>query len=258
MKLEDAKRALEPLINKKFNELFNDSQMKDIIRAKGRSGQLLELALGLQNSNTVLDFEDGELKTNKCDKYGNPKETMFITQISTIIDDLLSKKNFYDTHVYKKISNILYVPISKDGPPEDWMFLPYIHVNLEEEKYKELRKQLELDYYNICEQLKFHIEYSEDGFIHTSNGVFIQIRSKDFKPYNPIYLNNRIFRRDQIRFVEKDPDTYESVIYSLADFGSEEVRNDHNYLINYFKGNYGALPFMDFSNLLIKRDREEA
>lgn len=71
-----------------------------------------------------------------------------------------------------------------------------------------------------------------------------------FTTHNPIYLNNKIFRRDQIRFVEKDKDTYESVIYSLADFGSEEVRNDHNYLINYFKGNYGALPFIDFTNLL--------
>lgn len=189
MKLEDAKRALEPLINKKFNELFTDSQMKDIIRAKGRSGQLLELALGLQNSNTVLDFEDGELKANKCDKYGNPKETMFITQISTIIDDLLSKKNFYDTHVYKKISNILYVPICKDGPPTNWMFLQYIHVNLEESKFIDLRNQLEHDYYSICEQLKSHIENSVDGYIHTSNGKFIQIRSKDSKPYFPIYSN---------------------------------------------------------------------
>lgn len=71
-----------------------------------------------------------------------------------------------------------------------------------------------------------------------------------FTTHNPIYLNNRIFRRDQIRFVEKDKDTYESVIYSLADFGSEEVRNDHNFLINYFKGNYGALPFIDFKKLL--------
>ncbi len=189
MRLEDAKIALKPLINKRFSEIFTPSQMENIIRAKGRSGQLLELALGLQNTNTTLDFIDGELKTNKCDKEGNPQETMYITQISKIIDDLLLKKNFYDTHVYKKISNLLYVPISKDGPPEDWMFLPYIHVNLEEEKYKELRKQLELDYYNICEQLKFHIENSEDGFIHTSNGVFIQIRSKDFKPYTPIYSN---------------------------------------------------------------------
>ena len=71
-----------------------------------------------------------------------------------------------------------------------------------------------------------------------------------FTTHNPIYLNNKIFRRDQIRFVEKDTDSYESVIYSLADFGSEEVRNDHNFLINYFKGNYGALPFINFANLV--------
>jgi AAA15 family ATPase/GTPase len=78
-----------------------------------------------------------------------------------------------------------------------------------------------------------------------------------FTTHNPIYLNNKIFRRDQIRFVEKDTDSYESVIYSLADFGAEEVRNDHNYLINYFKGNYGALPFIDFSKLLNQNSSEE-
>ncbi|NDL67895.1 AAA family ATPase [Anaerotalea alkaliphila] len=77
-----------------------------------------------------------------------------------------------------------------------------------------------------------------------------------FTTHNPIYLNNKIFRRDQIRFVEKDTDSYESVIYSLADFGAEEVRNDHNYLINYFKGNYGALPFIDFSKLLNQNSSE--
>lgn len=94
MRLEDAKIALKPLINKRFREIFTPSQMENIIRAKGRSGQLLELALGLQNTNTTLDFIDGELKTNKCDKEGNPQETMYITQISKIIDDLLLKKIF--------------------------------------------------------------------------------------------------------------------------------------------------------------------
>lgn len=78
-----------------------------------------------------------------------------------------------------------------------------------------------------------------------------------FTTHNPIYLNYKIFRRDQIRFVEKDQDTYESVIYSLADFGSEEVRNDHNFLINYFKGNYGALPFIDFAKLIYVDNGEE-
>lgn len=78
-----------------------------------------------------------------------------------------------------------------------------------------------------------------------------------FTTHNPIYLNNKILRRDQIRFVEKDTDSYESVIYSLADFGAEEVRNDHNFLINYFKGNYGALPFINFSKLLNQNSSEE-
>jgi len=71
-----------------------------------------------------------------------------------------------------------------------------------------------------------------------------------FTTHNPIYLNNKMFRRDQILFIEKDPQNYESVLYTLADFGSEEVRNDHNFLLNYFKGNYGALPYVDFSKLI--------
>lgn len=71
-----------------------------------------------------------------------------------------------------------------------------------------------------------------------------------FTTHNPIYLNNKLFRRDQIRFVEKDADTYKSVLYSLADFGSEQVRNDENYLINYFKGKYTSLPYIDFSSLI--------
>jgi DNA mismatch repair protein MutH len=189
MLLVEAKKALEPIINIKIGEFITNEQMEDIIRNKGKTGQLLEIALGLSNSNRTLDFEDGELKTNKCDKFGNPKETMFITQINNIIDDLLSEKNFYDTHIYKKISNLLYVPISKDGHPSNWMFLPFIHVNLEEDTYKELKIQLEIDYYSICRQIKKHIETSIDGYIHTSSGEFIQIRSKDSQPYHSIYSN---------------------------------------------------------------------
>jgi len=68
-----------------------------------------------------------------------------------------------------------------------------------------------------------------------------------FSTHNPIYMSNRIFRRDQIKFVERDKDTYESTIHSLADFGSTEVRNDENYMINYFKGKYSMLPYIDFT-----------
>lgn len=78
-----------------------------------------------------------------------------------------------------------------------------------------------------------------------------------FTTHNPIYLNNQIFRRDQIKFVEKDKDTFESIIYSLADFGSTDVRNDQNYLINYFKGKYGTLPYIDFAKVFSSQEEEE-
>ena len=138
-------------------------------------------------SNTNLDFDDGELKTNKCDSVGNPRETVFITQISSVIDELIQERPFEQTHLYEKISNILYVPVCKDGNPKDWMFLPSIHIDLTSPRYAELRNIWRNDYYSICRQLKRHIETSPDGYIHTSNGQHIQIRSKDSKPYHPIY-----------------------------------------------------------------------
>jgi len=75
-----------------------------------------------------------------------------------------------------------------------------------------------------------------------------------FTTHNPIYLSNKIFRRVQIKFVEKDKDTFESTIYSLADFGSTDVSNDQNYLLNYFKGKYGTLPYIDFPKFFTLRN----
>lgn len=187
MELQEAFIKIKPYIGKLFGEILSNDNMQDIIKNKGKSGQLLEILLGMKNTNKALDFDDGELKTNKCDRTGKPLETMFITQISGMIDELLEERNFYESKLYKKIKNLLYVPISKDGQPADWFILSEININLEDSKFVNLRNQLEEDYYNICKKLKEHIETSSDGFIHTSNGEFIQIRSKDSKPYFPIY-----------------------------------------------------------------------
>lgn len=187
MLLEDAKSKLDNLVGKDFKEIFTEDELKDIIRNKGKSGQLLEIALGLKNTSATLDFEDGELKTNKCNLDSKPLETIFITQITAIIDDLITNKNFYETHLYKKLKNILYVPVAKEGNPEKWQFLQPIHIQLDNPIFESIKKQLEDDYYSICKQLVTHIETSEDGYIHTSNGKLIQIRSKDSKPYHPIY-----------------------------------------------------------------------
>lgn len=187
MLLEEAKSKLDNLVGKDFKEIFTEDELKDIIKNKGKSGQLLEIALGLKNTSTTLDFEDGELKTNKCNLDSKPLETIFITQITSIIDDLITEKNFYETHLYKKLKNILYVPVAKEGSPEKWQFLQPIHIQLNNPIFESIKKQLEEDYYSICKQLVTHIETSKDGYIHTSNGKLIQIRSKDSKPYHPIY-----------------------------------------------------------------------
>lgn len=78
-----------------------------------------------------------------------------------------------------------------------------------------------------------------------------------FTTHNPIYLSNKLFRRDQIFFVEKDSSSCKSDLYTLADFGSTEVRNDENYMINYFKGKYATLPYIDFSEI-VNNGKEKA
>ena len=189
MKLHEAERKLNEIANIKCKDLFTAGELQTIIVNKGKTGQLLELALGMQLSNTNRDFEDGELKTNKCDETGKPKETIFITQVSSMIDDLLQNIPFEETSLFEKIDNILYVPVCKVGEPAEWSFLESIHVDLNEERFFSLREQLHNDYDTICQLLNHHIETSDDGFIHTSNGKFMQIRSKDSKPYHPIYSN---------------------------------------------------------------------
>lgn len=77
-----------------------------------------------------------------------------------------------------------------------------------------------------------------------------------FTTHNPIYLNNKIFRKDQILFVEKSQEDFKSEVYTLADFGSEEVRNDENYLVNYFKGKYSSMPYIDFASVISQEDDE--
>lgn len=187
MKLKEAQEKIIKLCNIPFSEIFNEADFETIKRNKGKTGQLLELALGKKLDSFNIDFEDGELKSNKCDQNGTPLETVFITQISSVIDELLEEKKFEETHLYEKISNMLYVPVCKVGDPHDWMFLDAIHIDLSDDRFSSLLAIWRDDYYSICKQLKNHIETSADGFIHTSNGRHIQIRSKDSKPYHPIY-----------------------------------------------------------------------
>ncbi|MCR4651630.1 MAG: ATP-binding protein [Lachnospiraceae bacterium] len=71
-----------------------------------------------------------------------------------------------------------------------------------------------------------------------------------FNTHNPIFLNSNIFRRDEIKFVEREEDTNRSVLYALSDFGTtgdRGVRQHEDYMKNYFIGRYGAIKDIDFT-----------
>lgn len=192
MILNEANVHFNSVANIPFKNLFSEEAMNDIIRNKGKAGQLLEKTLGLANTSSNLDFEDGEMKTNKCDSTGKPLETVAITQISSHIDDLINAVPFEDTWMYKKISNMLYIPVCKEGTPENWFFLPSIHINLLSDEYKDIMVQLKKDYEYICAEIKKTCDNGE--MLSTINGKYIQIRTKDSTPYHPIY--SKIYNRN--------------------------------------------------------------
>ena len=175
MTINEAKNKINELIKVPFKNYLSPEDYNNIIKNKGRTGQILELTIGLLLSNRTLDFVDGELKTNKCDHTGKPLETMFITQTASIIDDLLDVNPFRTSKLYKKLNHLLYVPISKDGSPDKWMYLPPIEVDLSNSKYAELAEQLEEDYYHICNEMNRQLSSSSTAMLHTVNGKFNQL-----------------------------------------------------------------------------------
>ena len=72
-----------------------------------------------------------------------------------------------------------------------------------------------------------------------------------FNTHNPIFLDSTLFRRDEIKFVERDETTNNSVIYSLSDFKTANgVRKGEDYMNNYFISRYGAIKDVDFSKIV--------
>ena len=81
-----------------------------------------------------------------------------------------------------------------------------------------------------------------------------------FNTHNPIFLNANLFRRDEIKFVERDDNTHISEHYSLSDFktyGKKGVRKGEDYMKNYFVNQYGAIKDVDFSSILESLITEE-
>lgn len=70
-----------------------------------------------------------------------------------------------------------------------------------------------------------------------------------FALHDPTILDNGNFRRDQIYFIEKNQ-FGASKLYGLLEY--KKVRNDEKFSKNYVKGNYGAIPYINYFNDIIE------
>jgi AAA15 family ATPase/GTPase len=84
-----------------------------------------------------------------------------------------------------------------------------------------------------------------------------------FNTHNTIFLNSNLFRRDEIKFVDRDDDSHFSTHYSLSDFGTSGangVRKTEDYMKNYFVDRYGAIKNIDLAPViwnLLDKNKEE-
>lgn len=189
--LEEGLQIINQIPNRPFEELFNKEQLSTIRLNKGRTGQLLEtVILLLKLSNTHLDFSNGELKTNKCKADGSPDETVAVCQISSLFDNMIDINNYNYTHNYimDKLANMIYLRADKsDSNPNKWKFLPPIHVSRNNLKYSKWYEKVEEDLRFICNNMKIACEKGEQISSTRGSGHYIQIRTKDSKPYHGIY-----------------------------------------------------------------------
>ena len=74
-----------------------------------------------------------------------------------------------------------------------------------------------------------------------------------FNTHNPIFLDSSLLRRDEIKFIEREEESGNSIHYALSDFKTANgVRKGEDYMNNYFVSRYGAIKDVDFSPILEK------
>lgn len=195
MRIDEGYSIISKIPAKTFGQMFTEQQMKDIRKNKGKSGQLLEtVILNLKLSNRHLDFEDGELKSNKVKCDGSPSETIAICQINRIFDKLIAENlDPYSTEVYDKIKSMIYVAIDKSSKDEkEWKIHHCILVKDSNIKFKNFYEQCAKDLIEIFSQIRKNLN-NPTSMLHTTSGKYLQIRTKDSVPYRPIY--SKVFNR---------------------------------------------------------------
>ena len=197
MLLEDALKLILELEGKTLGSISTP----DIIN-KGSVGQIIERAIGVNLSSDLLDFENGELKSNKFLK-GAPAETLAVTQIGHVLNEIHAEISWAKSSVLKKITSFIFLPIHKDeSNPDKWIVGHAVHFS--EQSYPVQYKKLGSDYEQIGSEIRKIL--NENGSLHTTNGSneYLQIRTKDSKDksgsYHPVKFHGQALSNKNYAF----------------------------------------------------------
>ena len=146
---------------------------KQLHRAKGQIGRLLEQYLGVSEPNAPEpDFKQWgiELKTVPLNAKGQPKESTYVC--TAPLRDALCELTWRESRVYKKLARVLWVPIeaSPEIPiTERRIISPFLW-----EMTAEVETILRQDWEELMEDLQL-------GYLETlsaAQGVYLQLRPK--------------------------------------------------------------------------------
>lgn len=174
-------------VQQKLND-YDFSSVQKPARNKGKRGQIIEQAVGLDNNSSLKDMVDGELKSYTVG------ETIAVTQLKHCLSEIIDNSvEFEDSKVGKKLSQVIYVGFTRKNE--------YIgNITLNQNTHGEHYQHLAEDYGYISAQIRAH--YSEGKELNTITGPnnLLQIRTKasktkrgDYTPmcYNGIQLKDK-------------------------------------------------------------------
>tara|TARA_B100000609_G_C17069200_1_gene358178 strand:+ start:74 stop:667 length:594 start_codon:yes stop_codon:yes gene_type:complete len=162
---------------------------------KGARGQLLELALGIENSSNLCDCVDGEVKSF------TRGQSVAVTQLKHMIPEIENNIPFKKTKLGKKLGNTLYVAFDNNG------YVNAKHHSLEEDtEYS----KFEQDYNDLKEIVTNAIKQKKELKCVKGRNNILEIRTggsrnKKTGRYTPTTYKGHTLRDKYMRFYLTSP-----------------------------------------------------
>lgn len=205
-----------------WNPVFSASLCEDIAGGKPRVMDFLRAAdLGIQD--IIVEkkpFDSADLPEDMPDSMKREWKRKQFLEIKTSHRDAEGRVENFD---FEDESDGTQKLFSLAGPWID--SLNYGYVLFIDELHDNLHPHL----------VKFLVQLFNNREINSKNAQLV------FTTHETSILNQKLFRRDQVWFCEKDED-HTSKLYPLTDFSPRKGRE--NLELSYLSGRYGALPYV--------------